>query len=76
MSKLRLGPIVEEKPVKLTVELPGALFRDLVDYAKAHADETGLAEPLSPERLIGPMLTRFIGTDRGFARRRTEKAGN
>lgn len=75
MSKLRLGPIVEEKPVKLTVELPGNLFRDLVDYARAHADETGLAEPLSPERLIVPMLARFICTDRGFAHRRNRKTG-
>ena len=31
MSKLRLGPVVEEKPVKLTVELPGVLMRDLAD---------------------------------------------
>ena len=75
MSKLRLGPIVEEKPVKLTVELPGNLFRDLVDYARAHADETGLAEPLSPERLIVPMLARFICTERGFAHRRNRKTG-
>lgn len=34
MSKLRLGPIVEDKPVKLTVELPGTLLRHLGDYAK------------------------------------------
>ena len=54
MSKLRLGPIVEEKPVKLTVELPGALFHDLADYAKAHADETGLTEPLSLEPFPTP----------------------
>lgn len=68
MSKLRLGPIVEEKSVKLTVELPGALFRDLSDYAKAHAAENGLSQPLAPEKLIAPMLTRFITGDRGFVR--------
>ena len=35
MSKFRLRPIVEDKPVKLTVELPGTLLRHLEDYAKA-----------------------------------------
>lgn len=33
MTKLKLGPIVEDKPVKVTVELPGPLHRDLVAYA-------------------------------------------
>lgn len=70
MSKLRLGPIVEEKPVKLAIELPGTLFRDLVDYAKAHAAENRLAQPLPPEKLIAPMLERFMASDRGFARGR------
>lgn len=70
MSKLRLGPIVEEKPVKLTVELPGGLFRDLGDYAKAHAAENGLSQPLTPEKLIPPMLERFMNADRAFMRGR------
>lgn len=43
MSRLRLGPIVEEKPVKLTVELPGSLLRQLGDYSRAHAAENGMA---------------------------------
>ncbi|MDZ3831891.1 MAG: DUF2274 domain-containing protein [Sphingopyxis sp.] len=70
MSKLRLGPIVEEKPVKATIELSGKLARDLADYAAAHAKENGLTEALSIERLIPPMLERFIMTDRGFAKAR------
>ncbi len=70
MSRLRLGPIVEEKPVKAAVELTGKLARDLADYAAAHAKENGLAEPLPIERLIPPMLERFIATDRGFAKAR------
>lgn len=70
MSRLRLGPIVEEKPVKLTVELPGALFRQLSNYARVHATDNGLAEPLPVERLIAPMVERFIMSDRGFVRRR------
>lgn len=70
MSKLRLGPIIEEKPVKLTVELPGSLFRMLGEYAREHAEANGVAEPVTPERLIAPMLEHFMRTDRAFARRR------
>lgn len=33
MTKLKLGPIVEDKPIKVTVELPGPLHRDLTAYA-------------------------------------------
>ncbi len=75
MTRLRLGPIAEDKPVKLTIELPGALHRSLGDYARAHGAENGLAEPLPIERLIPPMLERFIAGDRGFARARHGKTG-
>ncbi|HET6523134.1 DUF2274 domain-containing protein [Sphingopyxis sp.] len=67
MSKLRLGPIADDKPVKLTIELPGALYRDLIAYADIHATATGLGEPLPPERIAVPMIDRFIAADRGFA---------
>lgn len=70
MTKLRLGPVVEEKPVKLTVELPGSLMRDLADYAGIHAKLTGLSTPLPPERLIPPMIERFIASDREFFKQR------
>ncbi len=33
MSKLRLGAILDEKQVKLTVDLPAAIHRDLLAYA-------------------------------------------
>ena len=69
MTKLKLGPIVEDKPVKIALELPAPLHRDLVAYAEALARETG--QPLAdPVRLIVPMLERFIATDRGFAKAR------
>jgi hypothetical protein len=70
MAKLRLGPIEDEKPVKVTVELPAAVHRDLLAYAKAHAAATGLSQALPVERLISPMLERFMASDRGFARNR------
>ncbi|TIR52780.1 MAG: DUF2274 domain-containing protein [Mesorhizobium sp.] len=74
MAKLKLGAIADDKPVKVTVELPAALHRDLSAYAEVLAHETG--QPVAdPMKLIVPMLQRFIATDRAFARARkvTEK---
>ena len=73
MSALRLGPIADDKPVKLTIELPGRLHRDLLVYAEVHARATGLAEPLAPEKIAVPMIERFIATDRGFAQARRQR---
>lgn len=71
MPKLKLGPIADDKPVKMTVEIPAALHRDLVVYADVLSRETG--QPVGdPARLIVPMLERFIATDRGFARSRKQ----
>jgi len=71
MSKLKLGPLVDDKPVKLTVELPAAVHRDLADYAEVLARETG--KPIDePAKLIVPMSERFMATDRGFAKARRE----
>ena len=33
MEKLKLGTIPDDKPVRLTIELPAAIHRDLVAYA-------------------------------------------
>ncbi len=69
MAKLKLGAIADDKPVKLTVELPAAVHRDLVAYADALAQETG--QPINqPARLIAPILARFIASDRAFAKMR------
>lgn len=70
---LRLGIVFEEKPVKLTVELPASLYRDLLRYAQVHAAEQKLDQPLPPERLVVPMVDAFIAADRDFSRHRSEK---
>ncbi|HWV02089.1 MAG: DUF2274 domain-containing protein [Rhodospirillales bacterium] len=67
MTKLKLGPLADDRPVKLTVELPAAVHRDLVAYAAALAAETG-EQPAKPDKLIAPMLVRFMDTDRAFRR--------
>lgn len=69
MSKLKLGPIVEERPVKLTIEVSANTHHDLVAYGIALAGETGASGPIEPSRLVEPMLKRFMATDRGFRRR-------
>lgn len=72
MTKLKLGPIVEEKSVKVALELPASLHRDLVAYAEALGQQTG--QPVrDPVQLIVPMLERFMATDRGFAKARRAK---
>jgi hypothetical protein len=68
MSKLRLGAILDEKPVKLTVDLPAAIHRDLVAYAEVLGRETGQA--IDPAKLVAPMLGRFMATDRAFGKAR------
>jgi hypothetical protein len=73
MSKLKLGPIENDKPVKLSVELPAQLHRDLLTYAQVLGRETGQSA-LDPAKLIPPMLTRFMATDRAFAKARKQPA--
>ena len=72
MTKLKLGPLADDRPVKLTVELPAPTHRDLVAYAAALAAETG-GQPISPEKLVAPMLARFMETDRAFRRHRAQE---
>jgi hypothetical protein len=71
MAKLKLGPLSDEKPARLTVELPAAVHRDLLAYAEALTRETG--QPTDPVKLVAPMLARFMATDRAFLKARKAK---
>ena len=68
MTKLRIRALPDDKPVKVTIELPAAVHRDLVTYAEAVA--AGSGQRIDPTKLIAPMLARFMATDRGFAKAR------
>lgn len=69
MTKLKLGALADDKPVKISIELPAGVHRDLLDYAEALGRETG--QTISdPSKIIAPMLARFMATDRGFAKLR------
>ena len=72
MTKLKLGAIPDDKPVKLSIELPADVHRDLVAYADALASETG--QKNEPAKLVAPMLARFMATDRGFAKVRKDSS--
>ncbi len=68
MGKLKLGPLEDDKPIKISVELPAALHRDLLAYAEILGRESG--QTVEPAKLVAPMIARFMATDRGFAKMR------
>lgn len=76
--RLKLGPLPDDKPVRLAVTLPAELHRLLLAYAEALAAEDSggggsSGAPVPPpkvEKLIPPMLERFVRSDRAFLRLR------
>ncbi|MEZ0059285.1 hypothetical protein ACVII1_007516 [Bradyrhizobium elkanii] len=74
MTKLKLGPLEDDKPVKLTIEVPAAVFRDLKSYAEILTRSGGTTTPTEPAKLIAPMIERFMATDRAFAKARRNAA--
>ena len=73
MSKLTLNSIEDDKPVRLTIDLPATVHRDLAIYAEALGQGTGKAT-IEPAKLIPPMLARFMATDRAFAKLRRTRS--
>jgi hypothetical protein len=69
LAKLKLGAIADDRPMKLTIELPASVHRDLIAYGQVLARETGQGA-VEPAKLIAPMIARFMATDRAFARLR------
>lgn len=75
MTRLKLADLADEKPVRLTVEMSARLHRELLAYAVALNGGEAKGAP-SPERLIPPMVERFIATDRSYAKvRRSAQMG-
>ncbi|TAJ79699.1 MAG: DUF2274 domain-containing protein [Sphingobium sp.] len=69
MTRLKLADLADEKPMRLTVEVSARLHRELLAYAIALNGGDAKGAP-PPERLIPPMIQRFIATDRSFAKTR------
>ena len=69
MTRLKLEDLADEKPVRLTVEVSARLHREMVAYAAVLNGGDAKGAP-TPERLIPPMIDRFIATDRSYAKSR------
>lgn len=65
MTRLTLADLEDEKPVRLNIEISARLHRTLLQYAIA-VNAGDKEKPPAPERLIPPMIARFISTDRSF----------
>jgi hypothetical protein len=64
-----IAGLTEDRPVKVTLELPATVHRDLVAYAELLGQQN--ANPISdPTKLIAPIVARFMATDRAFVRSR------
>jgi hypothetical protein len=72
MTKLKLSAVPDDRPVKITFELPAAIHRDLATYAEALAQETG-QPAVEPAKLVAPMLARFMAADRAFVKAKRSK---
>lgn len=66
MPKLKLGPLPDERPVKMQVTFTAEQHAELTAYAEAVAAESGRA--VEPTRLVPRIVERFIETDRAFSR--------
>jgi hypothetical protein len=75
MPKLKLAAVEDDKPVRISLELPAALHRDLVAYGEVLGRQ-GAGKAIAPDKLIAPMLARFMSTDRAFVRLRKAAAGS
>jgi len=64
MAELRLKKIVDERPVKISAELPSPVYHDLVRYAELMSENDEKA--LEPAKLVAPMVKVFMASDRGF----------
>nr|WP_249806569.1 DUF2274 domain-containing protein [Bradyrhizobium sp. 62] len=67
---MKITTLPDNKPVKISTELPASVHRDLLAYADLIAQQSG--QPADPAKLIAPMLTRFMATDRAFSKSRRQ----
>jgi hypothetical protein len=67
-TSLKIGPLPDRTPQKLTVLLDPPLAADLDDYARIHSGIHGTDVPASA--LVPLMLDSFLASDTGFRRAR------
>jgi hypothetical protein len=69
MADLKLGPLPNQKMVRVTIMLPEPLKEELDAYALEH---NRLYGPVETAALIPHMLQAFLRTDRSWFRRRKQ----
>jgi hypothetical protein len=74
LTRLKLSDLADEKPVRVAVEISARLHRELLTYGAALNGGDAKGAP-PPERLIPPMIERFIATDRSYRKIRGAQAG-
>lgn len=74
MSRLKIAAIEDDTPVKMTLDVPAAVHRDLVEYAKLMSADAG-GKAVEPAKVAPEMIRRFMASDRGFVRGRKSRAG-
>ena len=65
---LKLSPLPDRTPVRLTLSISPELAAALSDYARIYASTYGRSE--KPETLAPHMLEAFLASDSGFKRAR------
>ncbi|MGY6771209.1 DUF2274 domain-containing protein [Komagataeibacter sp. NFXK3] len=73
MSDLKISALPDEKPVRLTIDLPASVHRDLLAYAEAM--NALHRQSVTPQKLIAPMIEKFMLSDRAFVRWRQKCSG-
>ena len=68
VDNLKITHLADARPVKLTLQLPADVWRDLELYA-AFVSETG-KEKILPGNLAADMIARFMAEDHAFVRRK------
>lgn len=71
--ELKIRNILNEKPVKITVEVPASVFRDLESYAQAISSANSENGPVDAAKLIVPMISKFMDEDRAFLKARRQR---
>ncbi len=72
MPKLKLSAVLDDKPIKLTIDLPATIHRDLAAFAELLTKESGHAA-IEPAKLVAPMIARFMASGRAFMKAKRAK---
>lgn len=67
-AKLKVGPLIDQTPVKLSISCDPELHADLTDYAKVHARTFG--RDVTVAELAPYMLRALMDGDAAFKRSR------